>query len=150
MGDFVVNDASLFLDALICGMILSGVYDVIRVFRRIVPHLNIFINIEDFVFWNVSGIYLFAVMFGTNNGVVRGFFIVGAVIGAFIYEKSVGEFLVRIISDGINYLANIFLKKPINAVIMSLRKRKEKANGEENTEKAKSCEHKGKRKEAKV
>ena len=149
MGDFIVTDALLFLDALICGMILAAVYDVIRIFRRIVPHLNIIINIEDFVFWNISGIYLFAVMFGTNNGVIRGYFIVGAIIGAYIYKKSIGEFMVKIISDGINYLIKIFLKKPINAVIMFLRKRKEKANGKKGTGKAKSREHKSKRKEEK-
>ncbi len=150
MGDFILTDALLFLDALICGMFLAAVYDVIRIFRKIVPHLNIIINVEDFIFWNISGIYLFAVIFGANNGVVRGFFLVGAVIGAYIFEKSIGEVFVKIISNGINYLINIFLKKPINMVIMAIGKRKENANGKKSTGKAESCKHKNKREKAEV
>lgn len=146
MGEFIVTDALLFLDALICGMLLAIVYDILRIFRRIIPHLNIIVSIEDFVYWNLSGIYIFAVMFGTNNGVIRGFFIVGAVIGAYIYKKSIGEFLVIIIADGINYIINIILKKPVNKVIMMIRKREETANGKKSTEKAKIREHKSKRK----
>ena len=129
MGDFVITDALLFLDALICGMIIATVYDVLRIFRNIIPHYNIIINIEDFVFWNIAGIYLFAVMLSTNNGVIRGFFLMGAVMGAYVYKKSIGELLVQMLSKGINSLVNIFLKKPINKVIMIFRKRKEKMNG---------------------
>ena len=74
MDEFVVADAFLLLDALICGMVIAVVYDVLRIYRNIVPHFNIIVGIEDFIFWNIAGIYLFAVMFGANDGIVRGFF----------------------------------------------------------------------------
>ncbi len=145
MGDFIVKDALLFLDALICGMIIAAAYDVLRIYRRIVPHMNIIVSIEDFIFWNASGVYLFAVLFGTNDGVIRGFFLGGAIIGAYIYKKSIGEILVEIISkvacNVINFLINIFLKKPANKVIMFLKKRKEKANGEGCEKETKDCQH---------
>ncbi len=129
MGEFVANDAELFLDALCCGMIIAVVYDLLRIYRKVIPHLNILVGIEDFIFWNIAGIYIFAVMFCSNNGVVRGFFLIGAIIGAYIYKKSLGEIVVKYVSYGINYCINIILKKPINKVIMFIRKQKEKADG---------------------
>lgn len=141
MGDFVAKDALLFLDALICGMIIAAAYDVIRIFRAVIPHFNIIVGIEDFIFWNVSGVYLFAVMFCENDGVIRGFFLIGAVIGAYIYKKSFGELLVKYISKGINYLVSIVLKKPVNKAIMFIRKRKEKADGKAGRTKKKSIKN---------
>ena len=139
MGDFIVNDAMLFLDALICGMIIAVAYDCLRLFRVIIPHFMFFINIEDFIFWNIAGIYFFSVMFCTNDGVLRGFFLFGTVLGAYIYKKSFGEFLLKITSGGINYIINNILKKPINKVIINAIKAKELSDGR--TKKKKSGEH---------
>ncbi len=150
MDEFVVTDAFLFLDALMCGMVIAVVYDILRIYRNIVPHFNLIVGIEDFIFWNIAGIYLFAVVFSTNDGIVRGFFLLGAVLGAFLYKKSIGEILVKYISNGINYLMNIILKKPINNVIMMLRKRKENANGKVCEEKTKSIKNKSDYKKKRV
>jgi len=140
MGDFIINDAMLFLDALICGMIIAVAYDILRLFRNIIPHLIFFVNVEDFVFWNIAGIYFFAVMFSANNGVLRGFFLVGTILGAYVYKKSFGELLFGLLTLGINYIINNLLKKPINKVIIKAIKAKELSDG--GTEKKKSCEHK--------
>ena len=140
MGDFIINDAMLFLDALICGMIIAVAYDILRLFRNIIPHLIFFVNVEDFVFWNIAGIYFFAVMFSANNGVLRGFFLVGTILGAYVYKKSFGELVLGILTLGINYIINNLLKKPINKVIIKAIKAKELSDG--GTEKKKNCEHK--------
>lgn len=138
----MANDAWLFLDALLCGMVIAVIYDILRIYRNVIPHLNILIGIEDFIFWNLAGIYVFAVMFGKNDGVVRGFFFVGTIIGAYIYKKSVGELLVKYSSKGINFIINIILKKPINKVIMIIRKLKEKADGKRSKKKQEGRENK--------
>lgn len=140
MGDFIINDAMLFLDALICGMVIAAAYDILRLFRNIIPHLMFFVNIEDFIFWNIAGIYFFAVMFSVNDGILRGFFFTGTILGAFIYKKSFGELMLGILSLGINYIINNLLKKPINKVIIKTIKTKELSDG--GTEKEKNCEHK--------
>lgn len=126
MSDFIFEDARLFMEALSCGVIIAIIYDAIRLFRWLVPHHNLFINIEDFIFWNFSGLYFFAVMFSTNDGVIRGFFLIGAIIGAYLYFN----------------LVDIILKKPVNKVIIKLKKRKEKADGKKHKKKTEGRKYK--------
>ena len=126
MSDFIFEDARLFLEALACGGIIAIIYDAIRLFRWLVPHHNLFTNIEDFLFWNFSGLYFFAVMFSTNDGVIRGFFIIGGIIGAYIYLN----------------IADIILKKPLNKVIIKLKSRKENTDGKKQKKKTESRKYK--------
>lgn len=126
MGEFIFEDARLFFEAITCGCVIAMIYDALRLFRWFIPHYNLFISIEDFLFWNFSGLYFFAVMFSTNDGVIRGFFVVGGMIGAYIYLN----------------IVDIILKKPINKVIIRLKKRKENTGGKKHKEKTESCKHK--------
>ncbi len=121
MEDFIVKEAWLFVDSLYTGLIIMAIYDVLRLFRNIINHKNIFISIEDFVFWNMAGIFIFSLIYSENDGRIRWFIIVGIFIGAVVYSKSFGQFLVKYLSKFINKILNIVLKKPINKVKMTIR-----------------------------
>lgn len=113
MSYFLWNQASQFVTAMFSGMILSALYDVIRIFRNVIKHRRIWISIEDFIFWNFVGIFLYIMIFYSNNGILRWFIIGSAFLGAIIYHRGIGRFVVKYISIIINTVINILLKKPI-------------------------------------
>jgi Spore cortex protein YabQ (Spore_YabQ). len=81
--------------SVIWGIILLLIYDVLRIFRGIVKHHALGVALEDIIFWCVSGLMIFVMMYQQNNGTIRGFSIVAMVIGMTIYHYSVSDFLVR-------------------------------------------------------
>jgi membrane protein implicated in regulation of membrane protease activity len=108
--------------AMCAGMMLSAVYDVLRIFRNIIRHKNIFINIEDFIFWNFVGIFIYILIFIVNNGILRWFIIASAIVGAFIFHHGIGKYVVKFVSVILNYIINILLKKPFKKVTITLNK----------------------------
>jgi len=121
MEDFIVKEALLFTDSLYTGLVIAALYDILRLLRRVIRHKNIFVSIEDFLFWNMAGIFIFSVIYSENDGKIRWFIILGICLGDFIYAKSFGRFLVNITSKIINKILNIVLKKPLNKVKMFIR-----------------------------
>lgn len=121
MEAFIVKEARLFIDSLYTGLVIAALYDVLRLLRRVIRHKNIFVSIEDFLFWNMAGIFIFAVIYSENDGKIRWFIILGICIGAYIYAKSFGKFLVKYTSKIINKILNIVLKKPLNKVKIFVR-----------------------------
>lgn len=113
MSYFLANQAKQFIQAMFSGMILSAVYDVLRIFRNVIRHRRIWISIEDFIFWNFVGIFLYIVIFTGNNGILRWFIVVSALLGAVLYHIGIGKFIVKYVSKIINAIINILLKKPI-------------------------------------
>lgn len=73
-----------FLTAVISGVIVRIFYHCISCFRKIVKHNHFAVEIEDFVFWIGSSIYLFVQIYHTTNGSVRWYFVLGIVIGVLI------------------------------------------------------------------
>ena len=121
MEEFIVEEASLFLDSLFAGLLLMAFYDILRLLRRVIRHKNILVDIEDFLFWSMAGIFIFALIYSENDGRIRWFIILGIIIGAIVYAKSFGSFLVKYTARYINKFLNMVLKKPINKVKMTIR-----------------------------
>ena len=69
----------------------------------------------------MAGIFIFALIYSENDGRIRWFIVVGICIGAWLYAKSFGTFLVKYTARYANKLINIVLKKPMNKVKMALR-----------------------------
>lgn len=120
MEEFIVKEAQLFLDSLYLGLVIMALYDILRLFRAVVRHKNIFVGIEDFLFWNMAGIFIFSLIYAENDGRIRWFIIAGICIGALVYAKSFGSFMVKYTSKFINRILNIVLKKPLRQVKMSI------------------------------
>lgn len=68
------------------------------------------------------GILLYIVIFVSNSGILRWFIIAFAMVGAWIFHKGVGQFVVMYVSKGLNLLINMVLKKPVKKVTMYITK----------------------------
>ena len=112
----VVFQGRLFLTAILMGMVLAVVYDLLRIFRRIVPHGNVLIGIEDFFFWIWTAFWSFSVLYRENDGSLRMYTIIAMGIGMILYHQTLSNLLVKILGDRLGRI----LKKIMLSIIMKL------------------------------
>lgn len=109
--------------SLLSGMGLFFLYDIFRIFRRIIPHGNIWIGVEDIFYWLLSTAVVFVMLYQENDGMVRGFAIGGIIAGMLCYYFFLSRLVIRvhvtILQAVLGLLKKIFgfLKKPLVFVL---------------------------------
>lgn len=91
----VSQQAITFLLTVFAGCVMTFIYDGIRIVRRIVPHRNIVINIEDFIYFVGCGVWFFVILFSDNYGEIRFFSIIGMFIGIILYLLTLSPLVVK-------------------------------------------------------
>ncbi|MCD7922678.1 MAG: spore cortex biosynthesis protein YabQ [Clostridiales bacterium] len=91
----IARQLQLFVQAVIVGAVLIFVYDLLRVFRRVVKHRVIGIAVQDMLFWMLCALGLFAFMYRQNDGIIRGFLILGAFCGMLFYRILFSRWVVK-------------------------------------------------------
>ena len=81
----VSNQAYVFLSCVLGGMIIAFVYDIFRVRRKAIKSGNLIVYFEDFIYWIIVALVLFAVVYRSNEGEIRGYLILGVIIGIILY-----------------------------------------------------------------
>ncbi|MCM1193484.1 MAG: spore cortex biosynthesis protein YabQ [Butyrivibrio sp.] len=94
----MANENEFLLHALLMGIFITFVYDVIRVFRRVIPHNSFFVSLEDLGFWIYCGGSVFLLMYHESNGELRWFAVFGAIGGMLLYRKLVSPLFVKYVS----------------------------------------------------
>ena len=107
----IMTEVHILWRFLILGVIITATYDVIRIMRAIFPRRRIIISIEDLLFWCMSSIIVFQLLYQENNGIVRWFAIMGSVIGMILFEKVIGTYLVKVLSKAGRKSKKIIKKK---------------------------------------
>lgn len=91
----IIKQAQLFVMAIPLGAAMLFVYDLLRIVRRVVRHGTAWIAVEDMVFWIVSAFLLFGFLYRQNEGIFRGFIILGAFSGMIFYRVLFSRRVVR-------------------------------------------------------
>lgn len=112
MNKEIWTELAFFGTCVLWGIYLLVFYDVFRVLRRVFPRGAILVGIEDILYWTVSSILIFRMMYEQNNGIIRGFAILGMVLGMFLYHNLISDPLVDFIAGFLNKI-----KQGILAVI---------------------------------
>lgn len=76
------EEVIMFLVAVVSGMVIRFVYQCIECIRTLHKHKLLYVEIEDFLYWIGTALYLFVQIYHTSYGVVRWDFVLGVVIGA--------------------------------------------------------------------
>ena len=102
-------------DAFLAGVFLAVCYDVLRIFRNIADHNPFWVGIEDILYWCVSGIYLFGLIYRENDGRIRIYVLIFTAVGALLYHAGPSRILVKYISAFLRKIGNLLgiLGKPI-------------------------------------
>lgn len=106
---------------------LVMLYDMFRIFRKVVPHGVLWTAVEDVLYWMMAALLIFGMIFQKNDGLIRGFSLGGIVLGMLFFNHFVSGFSVRGISKILNKVLGICkkgLKKITRAVKIGLCKLK--------------------------
>ena len=85
MSEGILLELQFFFKAFAWGMAMMVLYDILRLFRRLIRHNVFAVAVEDILYWLVCGVLIFRMLYLENSGAVRGFAIVAVVLGMLLY-----------------------------------------------------------------
>lgn len=80
------------------------IYDLLRIWRRVVSHGTVWIAVEDIIYWCGCAVGFFLMLYQQNDGLVRGFIMAAVLVGMIVYLKTISRF---ILSGGVWVLKGI-------------------------------------------
>lgn len=128
MSQDIIQEAVFFLHSVFMGVIITFVYDWFLIIRKLIKHGVIWVSLEDFVFWIACGLGVFNMLYRENNGILRWFTVIGAMLGMACYKWLVSKIFVQIMSTCIYKIMRFLFKilqiivKPITWLFKKLRK----------------------------
>lgn len=96
MSGEIVKEWHFWLVSIATGAFLAFSYDVLRLFRRLIRHGRIAVDLEDILYWTACFVLSFTLLYYGNNGVIRFAAVLGAAVGMFVYAVTAGRFFVRV------------------------------------------------------
>ena len=98
------------LYALFMGIFITFVYDILRIFRRVIPHGVLLVSLEDIGFWIYCGAKVFLLMYHESNGTLRWFAVLGALMGMILYKRLVSCLFVKYASLLLQKIVQVLVK----------------------------------------
>ncbi|MBP0979085.1 MAG: spore cortex biosynthesis protein YabQ [Oscillospiraceae bacterium] len=112
MNIIISEQLIFFLRSILLGVILGFVFDVFKILRLLVKHNNIFVFIEDILFFCISAIFSYSFLINISYGQIRLFILIGQLIGFILYKLSVSNFVVKLIV----FVINLFLRTIVRPI----------------------------------
>ncbi|MHB8063133.1 MAG: spore cortex biosynthesis protein YabQ [Ruminiclostridium sp.] len=106
---FIVNQVYIFLYAILGGIIVAFLYDVLRIKRRAIRTSVIIVSLEDILYWVVAAVFLFVTVYKSNSGEMRGYIFIGNVIGVILYESLFSKIIINSSVMVINLIKRIIV-----------------------------------------
>lgn len=109
MSQGILEELRVVGTAFVSGAVITIVYDLLRIFRRVIAHGNWWIGIEDFIFWIWTALWIFSVLYRENDGSFRMYTMGSMAVGMIIYHKTISEPLVEFFGKMLKKLLRIIL-----------------------------------------
>ena len=94
----IVQELTFFTHSVLMGLVITFVYDWIRVLRKLFRHGTALMSAEDLLFWLTCGIGVFYMLYRENDGTLRWFAVLGSTVGMFFYKIIVRDAFVHVMS----------------------------------------------------
>lgn len=91
-------ELQLLCGAILLGIVLGAVYDIIRALRLTLKHSAIIVFAEDAVFTVAFGLCFYTYCTALCRGELRGFVLVGMLIGFGAYLLTLGRLVVKVVT----------------------------------------------------
>lgn len=117
MNKDIIVELMFFLISILWGAIILLAYDCLRILRRLIKHKTLLIGIEDLIFWVASSIFIFSMIYRENDGIIRGFSIMGMALGMVAYHYIFSDLIVKLFTMLIQYLL-----KPFGFILKKIKK----------------------------
>lgn len=109
MSQVILGELRVVGVALFSGAMITIVYDLLRIFRRVISHGNFWIGIEDFFFWIWTALWIFSVLYRENDGNLRMYTIFAMALGMLLYHKTLSEPLVNFVGRILKKIVSIIM-----------------------------------------
>jgi len=106
----MANENEFLLQSLFMGVFITFIYDILRIFRRVIPHGKFAISAEDILFWVYCAAKVFLMMHHESNGTLRWFAVLGALTGMILYMKLFSPFFVKWVSFVLQKIVGCMVK----------------------------------------
>ena len=106
----IVEELQFFGLAVLRGMLILAIYDLLRIFRRVVPHGVWPVAMEDLCYWIGTALLVFQLLYRENDGALRGYALLAVAAGMLLYHQIFGNWMVERISWIVNKILNVMLK----------------------------------------
>ena len=129
------NQAYLFMIFTINGILIGFLFDIFRILRKSFKTNDIITYIEDVLFWILTGIIILFTMCKFCDGELRGFTIIGVLMGVILYMLTISTYIIKVFVFIIKTFKTIILKtvniliypfklifKPISIICINIRK----------------------------
>lgn len=109
MSPGILRELQFFFLAVLRGVLILVLYDLIRILRRIVPHGVLAIALEDAAYWMFTALLVFQLLYRENDGALRGYALLAVGAGMLFYHQTLSNFLVNHISALLKWCLGILL-----------------------------------------
>lgn len=106
------------------GIIIGTIFDFFRALRRTFKTSDIITYIEDIIFWIISGILSISFIFIFNQGEIRGYTVIGIILGIILYILLFSNFIITLLTKIFKFLKSviIFIFKPFTYIFKWINK----------------------------
>lgn len=111
----------LFLSSAGMGAVLCLCYEFLAALRNLIPHSRTAVSVEDLIYWTAAGIFIFIVVYRTNQGILRFFLLLGNVFGAWLCSFTAGPLFRKMIRFACGIPVN-FVKSSIKRLLFLIRR----------------------------
>ena len=106
----ILKELQFFGLAVLRGIWILMLYDLLRILRRVVPHGVFMVALEDVLYWAGTALLIFQLLYRENDGALRGYALFAVAAGMFLYHQTVSGWLVEHIAGVLNFCFGILLK----------------------------------------
>lgn len=124
IADFLIEELTRIALSMLAGAVLSALYDIISMFRRIFTHNTVAYSTEDLLYFILMAPVVFGFVLEINDGVFRVYIIFGMILGVLLHKNTMTRLVV-----------NFWLKNLINTIKMKITKNKNRRRQREERKK---------------
>ena len=116
------------------GIGAAFIYDILRILRRCIKHNVVAVSVEDILYWLLVSVSTFVMLIKINDGGLRFYFLIGAILGAMLYIFTAGKIVVRGGTVIFRKIPVGILKKLTKFIRIKVSKNKRRSNEKERKE----------------
>ncbi|SHK21685.1 spore cortex biosynthesis protein YabQ [Paramaledivibacter caminithermalis] len=110
MSTLVYYQLYVFLTTFYGGIVIGFMYDIYKIYRDILNTRKFIAIIQDILFWITISIVVICVLIYSDDGKIRGYSIIGFILGALIYNLLLSRIVVKTIKIFLSTIKNILYK----------------------------------------
>ena len=110
------DQAYIFLVFSLTGIVIGFLFDFFRILRRTIKTPNIITNIQDMLFWILSGILILYNIWYFNSGEIRIYIFFAIILGTLVYMSVLSSAIIQIFSKVLQIIIKI-VEPPVKKII---------------------------------